>query len=480
MDTDTTGTSKATDTTDTTRTAHDADGSAIRGRRGAVRTRTRTLQDGALSRRWDQAAHALGRRFQPVPLLDRAMPPQGATRDPIAASRDLAQRRAGRILSVLRLAVVVGVLANQVYFPPREHPAVGVAIAAAYSVWSLALLVGAWRDALPSWGVWTVLLVDLPTLTALLAVSGSLSDPSWASPFTDDAFVLIPILAAFQLRPAVTAACGAASTLTYAVATTLGHARASPDPHYVTLHALFIALVSAAAVLLSWVQHSRTGMIADLARHRADLLAQAITAGDRERRELAEALHDGALQNVLVARQDIEEARTRTAAQREEALQRAAQALREATGQLRSSLSELHPAVLEHQGLGPALEQLARQTAARAHCRVDVDYQVPRTDDQADRLLYQCARELLGNAVKHARAGRISVRLTATDDEIRLEIADDGVGLPPEGIGDRVGQGHIGLASQQARIESAGGTLLVSRNRPTGTLAVATLPRRTP
>jgi two-component system NarL family sensor kinase len=98
--------------------------------------------------------------------------------------------------------VVVGILVDLACFPPREHFAASIAIAALYCVWSLGLLVSAWRDALPSWGVWTVPLVDLPVLTLLLTVSGSLSDPAWASPFTDDAFLLVPILAAFQLRPA--------------------------------------------------------------------------------------------------------------------------------------------------------------------------------------------------------------------------------------------------------------------------------------
>ena len=424
---------------------------------------------------WRRAADAVSRRFQPALHLDQVVaPPQGGTQDPIVAIRDIAQRRAGRILSVLRLAVVVGVLVNLVSFPPRENVAASITIAAVYSLWSLGLVAGAWRDALPPWGVWTVLLVDLPALTALLAVSGSLSDPSWASPFTDDAFVLIPILAAFQLRPLVTAACGGASTLVYVVAATLGHAHASPDPHFVALHAVFIALVSVAAVLLSWVQQSRTAMIAGLARHRADLLAQTMSAGDRDRRDLAEALHDGALQNVLVARQDVAEAQ---AAADSEDLDRAEQALREATGQLRSCLSELHPAVLEHQGLGQALEQLAGQVAARGHCRVELVCEAPGTGYETDRLLYHCARELLGNVVKHARAGRVSVQLTATADDIRLQVADDGVGLSADGLRQRVGEGHIGLAAQRVRVESAGGTLALFPNRPHGTVVVATLPR---
>ena len=471
MDTHASDTTRTTD--GATRTGG-ADGAGGTSRSATARTAPQDspARPGARLRR---AASALSGRFQPVPSPDQAVPQPGGAQEPIATIRAIAQRRAGRIVSVLRLVVVVGILVDLVFFPPREHVAASIAIAAVYTAWSLVLLTGAWRDALPAWGVWTVLLVDLPALTALLAVSGSLSDPTWATPFTDDAFVLIPILAAFQLRPRITAACGAASTLVYAAATTAGHSHATPDPHYVALHAVFIALVSVAAVLLSWVQQSRTAMIAALAQHRADLLAQTMSADDRERRDLAEALHDGALQNVLVARQDLDEAQAQSPS---EELRRAEQALREVTGQLRSCLSELHPAVLEHRGLGQALEQLARQVGARAHVRVEVDCRAPDAGYETDRLLYHCARELLGNAAKHARASLVQVRLYASADEIRLEVADDGVGLPADGVRQRVAEGHIGLASQRVRIESSGGTLVLSPNRPGGTLAVVTLPRR--
>ncbi len=471
MDTQASDTTRATDGAIRT---DDANGASGITRTAPARTAPRGSPDRPVAR-LRRAASALSGRFQPVPSPDQAVPQPGGAQEPIATIRAVAQRRAGRIVSVLRLVVVVGILVNLVFFPPREHVAASIAIAAVYIAWSLVLLAGAWRDALPSWGVWTVLLVDLPALTALLAVSGGLSDPTWASPFTDDAFVLIPILAAFQLRPRITAACGAASTLVYAAAATAGHSHAAPDPHYVALHAVFIALVSVAAVLLSWVQQSRTAMIAALAQHRADLLAQTMSAGDRDRRDLAEALHDGALQNVLVARQDVNEARGQGPS---EELRRAEQALREATGQLRSCLSELHPAVLEHRGLGQALEQLARQVGARAHFRVEVDCRAPDAGYETDRLLYHCARELLGNAAKHAQAGLVRVRLYASADEIRLEVADDGVGLPADGVQQRVAEGHIGLASQRVRIESSGGALVLSPNRPSGTLAVVTLPRR--
>ena len=55
-------------------------------------------------------------------------------------------------------------------------------------------------------------------------------------------------------------------------------------------------------------------------------------------------------------------------------------------------------------------------------------------------------------------------------------IADDGQGIPDDAVARSLGQGHIGLASHQARVEAAGGSLAVGRASPSGTIAEVSVP----
>ena len=107
--------------------------------------------------------------------------------------------------------------------------------------------------------------------------------------------------------------------------------------------------------------------------------------------------------------------------------------------------------------------------------RVDADGCNDARRGPTEEMLYSAARELLTNVVKHAGARTIEIGLHESDETIRLTIADDGRGFA-DGVADRrLAKGHIGLASQRIRIESAGGTLRL-RSGADGTIAEVELP----
>jgi two-component system NarL family sensor kinase len=194
---------------------------------------------------------------------------------------------------------------------------------------------------------------------------------------------------------------------------------------------------------------------------------------DRERRGLSERLHDGALQYVLAARLDLDDLRQGAG---DEAVDRIEQALTESSRMLRSTVSELHPAVLERAGLARALRALAAATARRdLTVDVDVDGWPEGARTQIDALLFGAAREFLSNVVRHADANHVRVSLQSDGDHARLVVADDGRGMPEPAASQRLGEGHIGLHSQTLRIEAAGGTLAVVGGS-SGTLATVVVP----
>jgi two-component system, NarL family, sensor kinase len=198
-----------------------------------------------------------------------------------------------------------------------------------------------------------------------------------------------------------------------------------------------------------------------------------MSATDVQQRQLSEAIHDGPLQDVLAARQELIEVGKESPS---ESLDRALSSLQDAALSLREATFELHPAVLEQVGLGAAVEQLATFTARRSgiDVRTNIDY---RGRNTVDPMVFGAARELLSNIVKHSQADRATIALAAPDGLCQLDVIDNGVGVSPDIMARRLSKGHIGLASHRARIDAAGGTFMFL-DEPLGTHVRIRLPLR--
>jgi two-component system NarL family sensor kinase len=243
----------------------------------------------------------------------------------------------------------------------------------------------------------------------------------------------------------------------------------------VILRTLALVGVGVAAIGLSRIQRSRVAAIAGLVADRNQLLTELMTVTDTERRRLAEDLHDNALQYVLAARFDAEDARETA---EPAAFDRLDQALTQSAQLLRTTVSELHPAVLEQSGLAAAVSGLARIAADRGglELAMDVADWPASARTRADLLLFGTARELLANVVRHAGADRLRVELSLLSGRAELVVTDDGVGADPATVAGRLAEGHIGLNSQRVRIEAAGGSFTLRAPPAGGTVVAVSVP----
>jgi two-component system NarL family sensor kinase len=379
-----------------------------------------------------------------------------------------------RVQLLLRLALAAFVVAVVLAVRPEHERAACDLVAGAYVCWVVAVTWIALRGGERAIRlIWLALFVDVLVLVAL-SVLASRSEQSWTADVLVNGFFVIPMLATTQLRPGVGAAISAPTVAAYLGSLIAArHANVEPWSAIITSTGVLAAL-SLAGVLVSWVQRSRVLTIAGLILDRSRLSTELAEVEMTARRTLAEELHDGALQYVLAARQDLEDARLHN---EPESYDRIELALQESTALLRSKVSQLHPSVLESAGLRAALEDLANTAAARGRLTVHVhadDWDDTRRGASVE-MLYSAASELLTNIVKHAGARTVEIGLHASDESIALRIADDGRGFE-EGVAHRrLAEGHIGLASQRIRIESAGGTLRL-RSAGTGTVAEVQLP----
>lgn len=309
--------------------------------------------------------------------------------------------------------------------------------------------------------------VDIAAITALVYVSGGgLSQ-------TRIAFGLVPISLAFRFRPRLTLLGGVAAIVAY-LAQAFGHpsGRRGGATDVILLQAGYLAWISVAAALLTLVLARRTRRVGRLVEQSRHLLADALRAEERERQSLAERLHDNTLQNLLSIRHEIQEA---SEAIDLDALDRAESLVSATTGELRGYVSELHPLAVEQAGLDAALSAVAAAAGRRGGFDVHVACSASPPLAQSG-LLLSAARELLANAATHAAAGHVDVRCWDDGRWITMTVIDDGIGFDPTEVGEHAVEGHIGLASQRARVEAAGGLLTIQSSPGDGTTAVVSLP----
>ncbi len=372
-------------------------------------------------------------------------------------------------LALLRAALVpVVLLGERLVDHPSVHTTAFPFLLAAFGVWAAALLaLRLARRPTPELLDRAEPFIDLAWITALTYASGG--------PFSETAmaFFALPVLAAVRLQPRLTAgwalgAIGAFVGLSV-VHPTAGESEATER---MISQVVYLAWVGAAATLVSAVLHRRDAAIARLATQRERLAAHALAAEQRERRRLAENLHDASIQTLSLARQELADFK-RTG--REDAFERTRDALDETLTQLRGEIFELHPYVLDHAGLPAALRAIADRTAERLGAEVTVAVD-PAAVGRHDELIVVIVRELLTNAVKHSGARHVVVTVAADHERIELEVRDDGEGFDPGRRELALRDGHVGLASSEQRVRSAGGELTVTSAPGSGTVVQAVLP----
>lgn len=203
----------------------------------------------------------------------------------------------------------------------------------------------------------------------------------------------------------------------------------------------------------------------------------------RERRRLAQLLHDHLQQLLYASRLSVTTLRRRV---RDKDLQQMIQHLDMLLGQCieesRSLTIELSPPVLYDAGLASALEWLSRQMQLNYGLMVEVEVEAeaePETED-IKVLLFQSVRELLFNVVKHAGTQNALVKMSlAPYEQVRIDVVDKGAGFKSEHIqdnGDYVA--GFGLFSIRERLEQMGGRLEVHTAAGEGTSVTIFAPNR--
>jgi signal transduction histidine kinase len=192
-----------------------------------------------------------------------------------------------------------------------------------------------------------------------------------------------------------------------------------------------------------------------------------------ERNRLALELHDVVSQKLFSVMLTAEAAATqmdRDLVAARAHLDRLRDITREALDELRALILGLRPPELERDGLEGTLRKEVEMLARTQGIDIQLQIEPGLGADGADGelALLRIAHEALNNAIRHARAEHVTVRLARDDGAIVVEVADDGVGFDPQAPDLR--SRHLGLTSMEERARESGGRLRIKSSPGAGTV----------
>jgi PAS domain S-box-containing protein len=214
------------------------------------------------------------------------------------------------------------------------------------------------------------------------------------------------------------------------------------------------------------------------------LASELTLAEERERRRMANDLHDAVGQSVAITLARLEQVRQAHSPERtEKALDEVRHMLEQIAGQVSAMVFDLSPPTLYMIGLEAAVRGLAQDLSERHRVRVTVaedGREKPLTDDSRV-FLFRAVRELLINVVKHAQAQRATVSIRREGDHIRIDVNDNGIGIDMKTApGNDQGVGGFGLFSVRERLTYLGGRLAIRDTSGKGTRVTLWAPLAAP
>ena len=200
---------------------------------------------------------------------------------------------------------------------------------------------------------------------------------------------------------------------------------------------------------------------------------------ERQRRQIATALHDSVGQSLAFAKRELALLKGKAPDEMRRSLDRVVEQVSDAIKQTRDLMLELSPSTLYAFGLQAAIEELADQFSEREGfvCHVQASDEPKPVVEQVRCMLYRAVRELLVNVAKHADARTVSIQVERDERNIRITVHDDGKGFDPSVLAHGRGrEGGFGIFSVRERLTHMGGQFTLDSARGSGTMVTLIAP----
>ncbi|MEJ2706955.1 MAG: PAS domain S-box protein [Anaerolineales bacterium] len=216
----------------------------------------------------------------------------------------------------------------------------------------------------------------------------------------------------------------------------------------------------------------------------AELQRLLMESGENERLYLAQELHDGPLQDLQVINFQLStlEMDSHLEDGDQDTLEQTKESLHEVSTALRAICGELRPPALVPFGLEKAIRSYLDQIHERIpdlQIEADLMQDEQSLPERVRLALFRIFQHTVLNVTNHAEAEHMWVKFALDDEQIELEIRDDGCGFQvPDRWIELVRQGHFGLVGALERAEAIGGKMQINSKPGTGTRIRVTVPRR--
>lgn len=221
-------------------------------------------------------------------------------------------------------------------------------------------------------------------------------------------------------------------------------------------------------------RRSKAGAVTErvrLDRKLRSMTAELIAAQEKERQRIALELHDGVGQLLAIAKLSLESGMHRYGQPAGRAdLERALANLQSGIAEVRATVRNLRPTVLEEFGLVATVELICHDLQL-SFPAMNISCEIEGAQDHIEPLLQvaivRILQEATNNACKHAQARHLRVGLNLSQGFVSLVVSDDGKGLAPE---DRSRGGGLGLRGMRERATNTGGELSITGSPSRGTM----------
>ena len=220
------------------------------------------------------------------------------------------------------------------------------------------------------------------------------------------------------------------------------------------------------------------------ARRRAEdatrrLSGRILSLQDDERRRIARELHDSLGQYLVSLKVNLDLLSDMVSDARENAIvSECLQAAQECLSETRTISHLLHPPLLDEAGFTSAARWYVEGFAERSglHVNLDIPPDLGRLDRDVETTLFRIVQEALTNVHRHSGGSMVCITLQVDAEQVLLEIADNGKGIPEEllrRLREDDSATGVGLAGMRERVRELGGSFAISSATPGTTITVA-------
>lgn len=225
------------------------------------------------------------------------------------------------------------------------------------------------------------------------------------------------------------------------------------------------------------IEH-RAKLDAEIALQKETRTKSILDAEEKERRRIAQDLHDGVGQLLSAAKLNLSNLESKLINQNEDqkqAMQNALALVDDSVKEVRTVSHNMMPNTLIKLGLGSAVREFITKLGNAPTLKVDLEIVGldSRLDNQLETVLYRVIQEIINNIIKHAKASHISMQLIRHETELNVMIEDNGVGFDTNNLEAFDG---IGLKGIITRIEFLNGSVHFDSTVGRGTTVIIDVP----